>query len=104
MKIILAVLKKSKEDVAVEALNKEGFFATRLSSAGGFLKKNNTTVLVGTEDDKVKHAIEILRSSCEDSSSTPEEVIKEGDIYKAISIKEGSCTIFVLDVDKMEKF
>ena len=43
MKMIFAIISKNDEDITVTALNEAGFFATKLSSTGGFLKKSNTS-------------------------------------------------------------
>ena len=61
MKMVFAIISKADEDITVTALNEAGFFATRLSTIGGFLKKTNTSVIVGTEDDKVPHVLEIIK-------------------------------------------
>jgi uncharacterized protein YaaQ len=37
---------------------------TRIASTGGFLRRGNTTLMIGTEDQKVDDAIEILRANC----------------------------------------
>ena len=61
MKMVFAIISKSDEDITVTALNEAGFFATKLSSTGGFLKKTNTSIIVGTDDDKVPQVLDILR-------------------------------------------
>ena len=44
-KMILAVLQGDDYELTVKALNKDGFFATVLSSTGGFLKKRSVRSL-----------------------------------------------------------
>ena len=61
MKMVFAIISKADEDITVTALNEAGFFATRLSTIGGFLKKTNTSVIVGTEDEKVPQVLDILK-------------------------------------------
>ena len=61
MKMVFAIISKADEDITVTALNEAGFFATRLSTIGGFLKKTNTSVIVGTEDEKVSQVLDILK-------------------------------------------
>ncbi len=67
MKMIFAIVHKEDEGFVVERLNKERISVTKLSSTGGFLRKGNTTLMIGTEDDKVE--------TCSRSSkkSVPEE-------------------------------
>lgn len=61
MKLIVFVTQDSAADAAVDALVDDGFRVTRLASTGGFLRKGNTTLLVGVEDEALPHAIEVAR-------------------------------------------
>lgn len=48
-----------------ELLTKGGFSVTRLATTGGFLLSGNTTMLVGTDADRVDEAIHIIgENSC----------------------------------------
>jgi uncharacterized protein YaaQ len=61
MKLLIFVTEDSVADSAVDALVEQGFRVTRLASTGGFLRKGNTTLLVGVEDEKVDQAGEVVR-------------------------------------------
>ena len=61
MKLILSIIQSADEADTVQELNKHGYFVTKLSTTGGFLKAKNTTLLIGTDDEKVDGAIEILK-------------------------------------------
>lgn len=63
MKLIIFVTEDAVADAAVDALVEQGFRVTRLASTGGFLRKGNTTLLVGVEDDKVPEASELVRKA-----------------------------------------
>mgnify|MGYP000103611176 FL=1 len=63
MKMITAIVNKKDAGSVCDALMQEGFFFTKMATTGGFLKAGNTTLLIGTEDDKVKAAIEIIRKN-----------------------------------------
>jgi uncharacterized protein YaaQ len=63
MKLIIFVTEDAVADAAVDALVEQGFRVTRLASTGGFLRKGNTTLLVGIEDDKVSEASELVRKA-----------------------------------------
>ena len=52
MKMIFAIVHKEDEGFVVERLNKEHISVTKLSSTGGFMRKGNTTLMIGTEDEK----------------------------------------------------
>ena len=53
MKLILAVIPNDDSTIATSALTKAGYFVTKLSTTGGFLMVGNTTLLIGTEDEKI---------------------------------------------------
>ena len=60
MKLVLAIVNNDDSAIVSSALTKEGFFVTKLSTTGGFLMVGNTTLLIGTEDDRVGKLKEIL--------------------------------------------
>jgi Cyclic-di-AMP receptor len=61
MKLLVFVTEHSAADPTVDALVEQGFRVTRLASTGGFLRKGNTTLLVGVEDGAVDRAIGLAR-------------------------------------------
>ena len=60
MKLVYAIVRTDNEDDVIAELAKNRFGITKLSTTGGFLKKGNTTLLIGTEDDQVDQVIDIL--------------------------------------------
>lgn len=63
MKLLIFVTEDGAADAAVDVLVEQGFRVTRLASTGGFLRKGNTTLLVGLEDDKVGEASDLVRGA-----------------------------------------
>lgn len=61
MKLLVYVTDDSVADSTVDALVEQGFRVTRLASTGGFLRKGNTTLLVGVEDDAADRASEVVK-------------------------------------------
>jgi uncharacterized protein YaaQ len=61
MKLLVFVTEDNVADPTVDALIEPGFRVTRLASTGGFLRKGNTTLLVGVEEAAVDRAIAIVR-------------------------------------------
>lgn len=112
MKMVFAIINKADEDITVTALNEVGFFATKLSSTGGFLKKTNTSIIVGTDDDKVPQVLDIIRRYAgkridevpyvAPSMSRPTTGV--GAPYVTVPTNAGGATVFVLDVSSFEKF
>ncbi len=87
MKLLIAVLWDEDAETAVPALVERGLRVTRVASTGGFLRRGNTTLLLGVEDSQVKEAIEVLKAS-----GTGAELAGSG---------RGA--VFVLDVARFEQ-
>ena len=62
MKLIIAIVNSDDSSAVQGALTENGYFVTKLSTTGGFLKKGNTTFFVGTNDDKVEDCISIIKA------------------------------------------
>ena len=60
MKMVFAIVNKDDSGVVSEALTQEGFFVTKIATKGGFLSAGNTTLITGTDDDKVDQVIQII--------------------------------------------
>jgi len=54
MKLIYAIVRYDNEDEVINALTKKRYSITKLATTGGFLKKGNTTLMIGTDDDKFR--------------------------------------------------
>ena len=112
MKMVFAIISKSDEDITVSALNEAGFFATKLSTTGGFLKKANTSIIIGVEDDKVDAVLDILKKYAGKRIDEMPYVAPSmarshngvGAPYVTVPTSAGGATVFVLDVTSFEKF
>ena len=87
MKLIIAILNDADAEEVLRALIEQGFRATRIASTGGFLRRGNTTLLIGLESDRTDAAIELIRNACRE----PEE---RG---------QRRATVFVLSVGRFEQ-
>ena len=107
MKLILAVVNNDDSTVVTSALTKDGFFVTKLTTTGGFLMVGNTTLLIGTEDDKVDIIKGILRKYCSTrkqinpSSNSFGKFLDDQGIAEEVTV--GGATFFVLSVEGYEK-
>ena len=63
MKLILAVLPEKAATLASDRLVAQGYRVTRIASTGGFLRRGNTTLLIGAEEDQVETALRLLRAA-----------------------------------------
>lgn len=104
MKLILAIVNNDDSAAAIGNLTREGFFVTKLSTTGGFLLAGNSTFLIGTEDNKIDRAMEILAECCSERESDAPRVGHSqlnGSLPEKIKI--GGATVFVLSVDQYKK-
>ena len=75
MKLAIVIIEDTQVAEALNKLTANGFSATKLASTGGFLKTGNTTLIVGTDDQRVGQLLELLTRA----------------------------TVFVLDVERFER-
>jgi len=87
MKLMMAILKKKDCEPVMHALVEDDFRVTRVASTGGFLRQGNVTLLIGTDEEKVDSALEIIRTNVAESDQ-PEQA---------------RATVFVLDVVQFEQ-
>ena len=106
MKLILAIVSNDDSSSVSSALTKNNFSVTRLATTGGFLRAGNTTIIVGTEDDKVEKAIEVIGNE----SKRRTEIVPSTASYDIVryasfpvEVQVGGATIFVIDVEQFYK-
>ncbi len=63
MKLILAVLPEKAATLASDRLVALGYRVTHVASTGGFMRRGNTTLLIGVEDEQVETALRLLREA-----------------------------------------
>lgn len=111
MKMIISIMQGENEKTVTEELNKAGFMVTKLASTGGFLKQKNSTILVGTEDEKVEKAITIIKhfagttvtKTYSSTSMGDAQMVPGTDMLIPVEVRTGGCTIFVVDVENFIK-
>ncbi|MEG0689506.1 MAG: cyclic-di-AMP receptor, partial [Hungatella sp.] len=64
MKIIYAIVSSDDGTRVTDILNEHRFSVTRLATTGGFLKKGNSTLMIGTEEDQVDEVITLIKDTC----------------------------------------
>ena len=103
MKLILAIMSNDDSPAVSSALTKENYQVTRLATTGGFLRAGNTTLIVGTDDDKIERAIEVIGEyRTEVVPSTASYDIGRYASFP-VEVQVGGATIFVIDVEKFIK-
>jgi uncharacterized protein YaaQ len=88
MKLIIAIVRDMDNDKVSHALTTESYRVTYVASTGGFLRRGQSTLMIGTEDELVEQALEIIRQNVsQPTESDPRHSI-----------------IFVLNVDQHTQF
>jgi len=64
MKLVIAIVQDIDAGPVIEQLITHGHRVTRVASTGGFLRRGNATLLIGTEEEHVDPVIDIFRDTC----------------------------------------
>src|SRR5699024_5300787 len=105
MKIILAIVGNEDAPLLLNELIEKKYYVTKLATTGGFLKKGNTTLLMGIEDEQVEEVCEIIRQH----SGKRQQIMytppapSNVNVYNSVSsvpvnVEVGGATIFILPV------
>lgn len=90
MKLIVVIMEADLSHILSKELLENKISSTKLSSTGGFLKKGNTTMLIGTDVEKEQSILDLIKKVCD-----------ENDIE---SDNESKANIFVMDLEDFKKF
>ncbi|MDP4109887.1 MAG: cyclic-di-AMP receptor [Bacillota bacterium] len=106
MKLVLAVINHDDAQTVQQHLMSSGFFFTKLSTTGGFLKTGNATVLIGVEDEKVQEVIDLISKYSKSRKQIIPTTSELGmGFYPSMPIEVvvGGATVFVLNVEDFKK-
>ena len=107
MKLVLAIIHDYDVDSVLRSLLAQDFSVTRIASAGGFLRTGNVTVLIGAEDDRVGHCIDLLaRAGSRREVPAPSDPGFSYDDAAANGVTNvvlGGVNVFVLPVERFER-
>ncbi len=86
-RLIIAILRDADGEEALQSLLGAGFRVTRIASTSGFMRRGNSTLLIGAEKEQVETAVQLIRE------------------YSVPAIDPGlkRATVFVLKVDQFEQ-
>ncbi|MBQ7549258.1 MAG: cyclic-di-AMP receptor [Clostridia bacterium] len=106
MKLLITIINSDDSHKVLNEITKAGFYATKLTTTGGFLRTGNLTLLMGVEDDKVDELLDLLKKNCSKREELTTVMPAYGDEFMSsvpVKITVGGATVFVLDVDQFHK-
>lgn len=106
MKLIFAIVSNDDSSKVSKELTKNRFSVTKLATTGGFLMAGNTTFIIGTEDERVDEAIDIIgKHSKKRTQMVPSSASYGVGMYTSfpVEVQVGGATIFVMNVERFEK-
>jgi len=107
MKLVITIISNYDNERVTNAVSENGYFATRISTTGQFLKDGHTAFLIACEDDKVERLYEILKNNVTKRTVKTPGVTSNihGSLLKqAVDVEEGGAVAFTLDIDNFQKF
>ena len=93
MKLIVAVVQNDDADNVIDALLEHEFRATRLASTGGFLRRGNTTIMIGVPDEQVDQVLDLIKDRAH-ARAQPEQ---------SEEVQTAAATVFVLDLEDYQR-
>ena len=95
MKLVIAVVQNEDADAVVDALLEDEFRATRLASTGGFLRRGNTTLMIGADEDQVDRVLDLIRQHTRTGMAPAED--------DAAMTPQAAANVFVLDLEEYQR-
>ena len=111
-KLVIAILQEDDYDTTLSSLIAHHIFVTKLSSSGGFLRKKNITIMIGVEAEQLDTVLQILKESAGHRKEVVYTMTGGGHTAHGagtapaipIQVNTGGATVFVMDLDSLEKF
>jgi uncharacterized protein YaaQ len=108
VKLVVAVVQAEDAGGLLTRLTERGFRATRIKTAGGFLRETNATIFLGVEDERIEAALQVIRENCvtrQQYVNPVPPVMEPGELFLPypVEVEVGGATIFVLHVARFER-
>jgi uncharacterized protein YaaQ len=109
MKLVMAIVHNDDAGVLTNALRDNNYSSTLISTTGGFLREGNATFLVGVEANRLEDLLALVKKTCTTRTQLVNPmppVMEPGELYLAqpVEVQVGGATVFVMDVERFEKF
>jgi uncharacterized protein YaaQ len=64
MKLMIIIVRDTDSETVTQKLIENEYRITRMASTGGFLRRGNSTLLAGVEDEQVQQVMDLLQEVC----------------------------------------
>lgn len=108
MKMVVAIVQAEDAGGLLSHLTDKGYRATRIRTAGGFLREANATILIGVDEPDVEMVLEIIRENCNtrrQQINPAPAVMEPGEFFLPypMEVEVGGATVFVMPVERFER-
>lgn len=106
MKLLIAIVNQEDADQVSRGLNSGGFSSTRYSSQGSYLTENNTTFLVGVDEERVEDVKRIIIRSVHRRQRPLPQLPPEHYGFlpdEDTPVIVGGATIFVVEAEQFQR-
>lgn len=107
MKLIFAIVQNDDAKSLTRMLVEREVRVTQISSAGGFLRGNNSTLMIGVEQDRLEEVLSIIEAKSKRRKTVTDgggfSISGMGDALP-IPMDVGGAVVFVIDVDQFYRF
>ncbi len=109
MKLVFAIVHNDDAGKLTDTLREHNHQFTLISTTGGFLREGNATILIGVEPDRLEDVLALIKRNCITRTqfvNPMPPVMEPGELYLAqpVEVQVGGATVFVMDVERFEKF
>lgn len=107
-KLVVMIAAPSDGDRLLQELVRAGFPATRIGSAGGFLRRGSATIISGVPAADVDGVLALVRRTCPvRTEMAPVQTLPIVGAATAsgppIEVRTGGAVVFVLDIERFER-
>ena len=108
MQLVLAIVHSDDAPDLIDSLTKKNFRATRINTAGGFLKESNATILLGVEEERVDEVLQTIQNNCQTRTqyiNPLPPVMEPGEFYMPypVEVQIGGATVFILNINSFTR-
>jgi uncharacterized protein YaaQ len=109
MKLVITVVHDRDKNRITESLLRGGFKFTKIGSTGGFLREGNVTLLIGVDENEMDNCLQIIGESCKTREQfvnvLPPDAAPVGTFMPSpVKVLVGGAVVFVVDVERFERF